>query len=183
MAIVRLRPVGGGLRVGTLAPVRVVVVKVSDQRHVVRVERGDGSIESVELDSRSFVRHDLAHFATEIELGLRGGVWGSVARGGSLSGSGLDGPDMSLAETVGGPMQTMMRTGAGVDEIEAVLTRVAPQVASHDLAERLWRRLRALAGHWAATPYGGEMVLEWPPELTSDGERRRGADGRARRSS
>jgi hypothetical protein len=147
---------------GTVASVKVVFVKLSDQRHTVRVERSDGSSESVELDSRSFLRHDLAHLAVELELGLFAGVWGSVARGGSLSGGGLDGADMPLAETLSGPMQTMMRTGANATEIHEVLARMAPGVVSPDLATRLHAHVRSLAGHWAATPYGGEMVLEWP---------------------
>ena len=144
---------------------KVVFVKLSDDRHCVRVERSDGTGESVELESRSFLRHDLAHFAVEVELTLSEGVWGSVARGGSLAGSGLDGADMTLAETVSGPMQTLMRTNASAAEIHDVLTRIAPQVASPRLAERLHARARSLAGHWAATPYGGEMELEWPDDF------------------
>lgn len=118
--------------------------------------------DSVELDSRSFLRHDLAHYAVESELRLSGGVWGSVARGGSLAGSGLDGDDMALAELISGPAQTMMRTEADAVEIEQVLSRVAPWLAMPELALRLHGRLRALTGHWAATPYGGQMILQWP---------------------
>jgi hypothetical protein len=148
---------------------KVAFVKLSDQRHVVRVERNDGTNESVELDSRSFLRHDLAHFAVELELDLTAGVWGSVAGGGSLSGSGLDGADMKLAETISAPMQTMMRTGADAGEIRAVLARVVPEMGSLELAQRLHARLRSLAGLWAATPYQGEMTLEWPePPDTAD---------------
>jgi hypothetical protein len=142
--------------------VKVAFTKLSDQRHAVRVERADGSSAVVELDSRSFLLHDLAHFAVELELGLSEGVWGSVARGGSLSGSDLDGADMVLAEMTSGPMQTMMRTNAAVAEIHQVLARVAPELSSMDLAERLHARFRSLTGHWAATPYGREMELEWP---------------------
>ncbi len=155
------------VRVGgsaTVDEVKVAFTKLSDERHTVRVERTDGSREVVEFDSRSFLRHDLAHFAVESELGLSGGVWGSVARGGSLSGSGLDGPDMALAESTSGPMQTLMRTSADAAAIHDVLARVAPAVASVDLAERLHERLRSLTGHWAGTPYGGEMELEWPED-------------------
>jgi hypothetical protein len=101
-------------------------------------------------------------------LGLRNGVWGSVAAGGSLSGDGLDGADMALAETVSGPMQTMMRTGADSAEIFDVLARVAPEVASIELATRLHARLRSLSGHWVSTPYGGEMELEWPEAHPDD---------------
>jgi hypothetical protein len=144
--------------------VKVVFTKLSDQRHAVRVERVDGTTEVVELDSRSFLRHDLAHFAVESELGLSEGVWGSVACGGSLSGAGLEGRDMTVAEAISGPMQTMMRTSASATEIHDVLARVAPATGSGDLAEQLHDRLRSLAGHWASTPYGGEMLLEWPDE-------------------
>lgn len=146
----------------------VAFVKLSDQRHLVRVRRADGTSESVELDSRSFLRHDLAHFAVERELELTGGVWGSVAAGGSLTGTGLDGADMWLAETLSGPMQTMMRTGADATGILEALACVAPDVASIDLATRLHDRLRSLAGHWASTPYRGEMTLEWPEAHRSD---------------
>ena len=74
---------------------------------------------------------------------------------------------MNLAETISGPMQTMMRTAADADQIHDVLARVAPDVGSLDLAERLHARLRSLVGLWAATPYGGEMTLEWPePPVT-----------------
>jgi hypothetical protein len=148
--------------------------KLSNTRHRVHIRRADGTSESVELDSRSFLRHDLAHLAVEMELDLAEGVWGSVARGGSLSGDGLDGRDMALAELVSGPMQTMMRTSAGPTEIHDVLQRVAPAACSVSLAERLHARLRALAGHWASTPYGGDMELEWlerPDEQGSDGRR------------
>src|SRR5690606_41043988 len=130
---------------GTGACVRVVFVKLSDRRHVVRVERVDGTSESVELDSRSFLRHDLAHLAVELELELSGGVWGSVACGGSLSGTGLDGADMSIAETVSGPMQTMMRTGADANEIESMRRRVAPEGAAPGVAGRPHAGLRARA--------------------------------------
>jgi hypothetical protein len=149
----------------TVIGVKVAFTKFSDHRHAVRVERIDGSSEVVELDSRSFLRHDLAHFAVEFELGLSDGVWGSIARGGSLSGSGLDGADVALAETISGPMQTMMRTSADAAEIHDVLARVAPERSSIALAERLHARIRSLAGYWAATPYGGEMELHWPDDV------------------
>lgn len=134
----------------------------TDHRHSVTVVRDDGSTDTVELDTKDFLRHDLAHLAVETELGLGGGVWGSVAAGGSLSdGDGLDGPDMALAERLAGPVQTLMRTEADVDEIEGVLVALAPDVADRDLAERIHERLRTLCGHWAGTPYGGSMIVEW----------------------
>lgn len=136
--------------------------KVSDAEHAVAVARGDGTREQVRLDSQSFLRHDLAHWAVELELGLDHRVWGSVAGGGSLRGEGLDGGDMVLSESVAGPAQTLMRTEAGPVEIAEVLRRMTSVPDISALAERLHERLRQLQGHWKATPYGGDMVLHWP---------------------
>ena len=69
---------------------------------------------------------------------------------------------MPLAETISGPMQTLMRTGGGVPEVLAALTAVAPSIATFDLAERIHDRLRTYRGYWKATPYGGEMVVKFP---------------------
>jgi hypothetical protein len=136
--------------------------KLSDDRHGVRVTRADGSSETVELDSKDFLRHDFAHLAFELEGGLQDGVWGSVARGGSLDGTGLDGADVATAERVSGPLQTLIRVGATPDELFDLIARQAPELASRDLAARVHERARALIGHWKATPYGDEMTLEWP---------------------
>ena len=143
--------------------------KISDRRHAVTVLRDDGSRESIELASKDFLLHDLAHLALELEAGLREGVWGSIARGGSLDGSGIDGADVSLAERAAGPLQTLIRTGASVDVIAEILMRQVPELASRQLAERIHERARRLVGHWKATGYGDEMIVEWPrPEGAHD---------------
>ncbi len=136
--------------------------KLADDRHTVSVERSDGSTDTVELSSKDFLRHDLAHFAVELELGLTDGVWGCVARGGTLDGSGLDGPDMSIAESLAGPVQTMLRTGPEPDQLLALLRRVVPDRATEEMAAALHERLRSLTGHWNATSFGRDMVLSWP---------------------
>jgi hypothetical protein len=58
----------------------IALGKISNQPHAVTVTRDDGSSQTIELDSRDFLRHDLAHLAFEMEAGLRDGAWGSVAR-------------------------------------------------------------------------------------------------------
>lgn len=146
----------------------IVFTKLSDLRHAVRVERDDGTHESVELETRSFLRHDLAHFAVEDALPIERGFWGSVARGASLTGDGVNGADAMLAETLAGPVQTLMRRDAGPEAYLAVLQRAAPERATSELAERIHERVRRLRGHWQATPYGGEMTLSWPAQGRSE---------------
>jgi hypothetical protein len=140
----------------------IAFTKISDQRHEVKVTRVGGSTERLELDTRSALRHDLAHFAVELEVPIRLGYWGSVAAGASLTGEGIAGPDARLAELLAGPCQTLMRIEAAPEAYFDVLVRVTPSAANADLARRIHERVRQLRGHWQATPYGGEMRLMWP---------------------
>lgn len=142
--------------------VRIVFTKVSNERHAVTITRTDGTSESVEVETREFLRHDLAHFAIELELPIRQGYWGCVASGASLAGEGVGGSDARLAESLAGPMQTLFRIDAGPDAYFELLGRFSPASDSQDLAARVYERIRQLRGHWKATPYGGQMELVWP---------------------
>lgn len=140
--------------------------KISDEEHGVRIRRDDGSEEASVLNSRSFLRHDMAHLAVETELPIALGYWGSVARGASLSGLEIRGPDIVLAESLAGPVQTLMRVEADEDKFYRTLNYIIPRLATRDLACRIRERGRRLQGHWRGTPYGEEMLLTWNDGLT-----------------
>ncbi len=156
----------------------IVFSKVSDQQHAVTVRRADGSEESEVFNSRSFLRHDLAHLAVEIEIPLPSGYWGLVAAGAPLASSDSDagefqGGDMATAEALAGPVQTLMRIKADTEQFRNALARVNPDWDTDDLATRIRERGRRLQGHWQATPYGGEMVLQWYLDDEDQSRRRR----------
>lgn len=136
--------------------------------------RADGSVESVVLETRSYLRHDLAHLAVELELGLDDGFFGSVAAGAPLvvgrDGAGRDasGPapaasaSAMVAEQLAARLQTAWKHDLGPDALHDVLEAVAPELISAETSARVWRRMRALQGNWAATRHGTSMVVEWP---------------------
>lgn len=149
----------------------ITFTKISDREHQTQVSRSDGSTETVRLSSRSFVRHDFAHLAIEMEIPLRHGFWGSVARGAPLSGKNETGqeiadPELALAEQLAGPVQTLIRMEAPVDQYLHILNTTTPDLAQMDLAQRIHERCRRLMGHWRATPYRADMVIEWPEEMS-----------------
>ena len=141
---------------------QVYFTKISDLSHRVAISRADGTTESIELESRSFLRHDLAHFCVEVEVPIRMGYWGCIASGASLDGSGVAGRDAMIAETLAGPVQTLMRTEAGPDAYFGILRNVAPDGDGRDLADRVHERVRRITGHWKGTPRGSRMELVWP---------------------
>ena len=69
-----------------------------------------------------------------------------------------------LAEALSGPVQTLMRIEADIDKYEEVLARVLPELASEDLARRIWDKARRLLGHWKVTHFGGKMAIQWPEQ-------------------
>jgi hypothetical protein len=142
--------------------VRIAFTKISDERHAVTITRTDGTAERLEVETREFLRHDLAHYAIEFERPIRKGFWGSIASGASLIGDGIIGSDAQLAESLAGPIQTLIRIDAGQDAYLELLKRFAATSDAQDLAARVHERVRQLRGHWKATPFGGEMELEWP---------------------
>ncbi|MEZ6186016.1 MAG: hypothetical protein R3F62_13525 [Planctomycetota bacterium] len=134
--------------------------KRSPTTHALRVRRADGSEEARELDTRSFLRHDLVHLAVELEVPYHAGYWGSVAAGGSLSGGAFSG-ELAEAERLVGPLQTLAREGAPVARYAAVLARVLGERGTPELAARIHARLRSLLGHWRGTLCGEAMQVEW----------------------
>jgi hypothetical protein len=141
---------------------RIVFTKISDERHAVTVTRANGTSERIEVDTREYLRHDLAHFAIEAELPIRKGFWGCVASGATLLGVGVGGSDARRAEGLAGPIQTLFRIDAGLDAYTKLLKDATAESGKQDLAARVHERIRRLRGHWKATPYGGEMELVWP---------------------
>jgi hypothetical protein len=144
--------------------VRIVFTKISDDRHSVAVTRADGTIDTIEVPTREYLRHDLSHFAIESELPIRKGFWGCVAAGASLRGEGVGGSDAAYAEGLAGPLQTLFRTDAGLDAYTQLLRTAAADRGSPDLAARVHECIRRLRGRWKATPYGGQMELIWPED-------------------
>ena len=140
----------------------ITVTKLSDSEHRITVQRADGSQESKTLNSRSFLFHDIAHLAVEKVLPIRAGFWGSVAQGARLDSSDCDGADVSLAESLAGPIQVLIKRDAAITAYQQVLARVLPEHQGlPELAAQIHEEARKLKGQWRATPYGDSMTLHW----------------------
>ena len=141
---------------------KIRFAKLSDEEHRVEVIRRDGSVESATLNTRSFLRHDFAHFATESCVRLESGYWGMVAAGASLAGDEIRGPQAQLAEALAAPVQTLMRVDADLDRYQQTLAYVLPDRDCTELAQQVKDCAKKLEGHWRATPYGDSMEIDWP---------------------
>jgi len=157
--------------------VRILLKKLSDERHVLQITRADGRSEQVDCETRSYLYHDLLHYAVEAEAHLDGGFWGNLARGKTLAqmndrtGKAMqaEGPEMMAIEQVVGALSGIAKGGsagaifAAVHDSATSAGVAFPQWLTLELASAVQERMRRLLGHWKATPYGESMALPWPP--------------------
>lgn len=134
--------------------------------HELSVRRNNGSVDSVLLETRSYLVHDLAHLAVEAEAGLARGVWGTVAAGVRLDAlrRELDDPgadELWAAERLAALLQS--HWGGRLDEGRYLeLVRGMGGRVDDGFPARAMARMRALWGHWRSTRHGTAMEVTWP---------------------
>jgi hypothetical protein len=160
--------------------------KVSDDTHRLEIVRADGRREALTCETRSLLTHDLLHYAVEAEAGLESGFWGLLAKGKTLgdmndrTGRSMsrEAPALLAIEQLVGALTSVTKGRASADIVAAITTYMESQRPDGDAPRHLppgmppWltvafvdavrERMRALHGHWKATPYGGTMELAWP---------------------
>jgi len=155
---------------------RILFHKLNDDRHALELVREDGQRERVECETRSYLEHDLLHYAAEAEAGLDGGFWGSLARGTTLaamndrSSPAYPTEEGMVIEQVVGVLSGLLKGRpppelvAGFQRYADALGHTPPPWLTIPCVEAVQARMRRLLGHWRATPFGHTMELRWPPE-------------------
>jgi hypothetical protein len=156
--------------------VRILFEKISAERHRLVIERAPGTREAVECETRSYLVHDLLHYAVESEAKLRTGFWGNLAAGKTLAnmndrtGAAMKdaAPDMGAIEQIVGALHGSTKEipagelVAGLRRFAASVGATMPDWLTEPFVVAVQERMRRLQGHWRATPFGGVMELPWP---------------------
>jgi hypothetical protein len=149
---------------------KIAFTRLDPQRHRVSIVRPDGSAESRDLETRSFLLHDLIHYAVESEAGVRTGFYGALAAGaGFAPAEGLDGERLVIEQIVGAFTGAQKETPppapesfvASVSAFIAAAGGSPPSWLTTNYVAAVRRRLREVEGQWRATPFGDTMRLEF----------------------
>ncbi len=151
----------------------VRLTKLSDQEHRFDYLAPGGARESLTLVTRSFLIHDLLHFAVESEAGLKDSFYGRLARAGGYlrlaEATAEDPGEVGLTEMVVGGFTALAKgqttpegATAAVIQWMGALDREPPPWLTDAFAHAVAERLRRLMGEWKATPFGGVMELRFP---------------------
>ena len=148
------------------------LTRISPTHHRFAYERVDGTGETLELETRTFLVHDLLHFAVESEAGLRGSFYGLLDRIGGYAELSLDngavGGEAQITEMIVGPMgaaassdikaaDLVERVSGFLLDSQLMVPRWFTPVFVEVVRERMWR----LEGEWKATPFGATMELRF----------------------
>jgi hypothetical protein len=156
---------------------RILLTRLTNERHVLEIVRDDGSRDRAELETKSLWLHDFLHLAVEAEAGLQDGFWGSLAAGKTFAemndrtGEGMKdySGSMLVIEMLVGALSGALK-GVPLDALVANIRDYFVSIAragdfptwlTADFVDRVQERVRKLVGHWNATPFGEAMELEW----------------------
>jgi hypothetical protein len=161
---------------------RIRFTRISDQRHELALLRDGVVRERVECETRSYLTHDLLHYAVEAEAGLAGGFWGNLAAGrtlaqmndrtGGMGAGAADAEEMGTIEQVVGALTGAVKGRSAADMVSGMQRFAAsagttmPGWLTEAFVVAVQERMRRLLGHWRATPVGHAMELDWdaPPQ-------------------
>ena len=177
---------------------RILLTKLSNERHALEVVRDGGARERVELVTREFLFHDLLHHAVESAMGTQQGFWGALASGKTMADLN-DRSGASMKEFMGatayieqavGMMTGAIKSGAGAEEVVSTLGgyhealgQEMPACCTEKFVTDVRERMRRMQGHWKATPYGKTMEIAWPDATSAATGRHGGAARDAETSS
>jgi hypothetical protein len=147
--------------------VRIAFRKVSDERHVLEIHRAD-QIETVACETRSYLVHDLLHYAVEAEVNTSVGIWGRLAAGRTLAelndrneiAMTMEG-ELGMIERVVGILTAAVKGGPAA-VVPASSQADMPSWVDEAFVVAVQERMRHLLGCWRATPFGSTMELAWP---------------------
>ena len=144
----------------------------SPTHHRLEIVRADGTSESAELEPRSFLFHDLLHFAVESEARLAHSFFGSLAAGQSYAAlAATDAPltgELLTTERIVGPMTSFVQGKMDVTALRAGFANMyeglgepLPRFVTDTFIAAVADHTRALMGQWKATPFGHAMELKF----------------------
>lgn len=149
------------------------LTKVSPTHHRFQYSRNDGTGESIELETKTFLFHDLLHFAVEIEAGLHDSFYGLLAKSKNytslskpLDSQSFSSDEIGVTERVVGGLTGFLKSGTEPDHFISIMQSMfdatdepLPNWLTPEFVSQVQERMRKLLGEWNGTPFGETMRL------------------------
>ncbi len=128
------------------------------------LSRKDHSKEILSLDTKTFLLHDICHFAVEKHLKYQNGFWGMLSKGHTFDQLfGKDNPqteELRFIEKIVGPIQSIYSGHIPKQNFAEFINHLdfdIPQnVLNHSLVE-----IEEIMNSWKSMPVGQKLILNW----------------------
>ena len=146
--------------------------KRTPDRHVFEIVRDDGSVSAIELDTRTFLRHDLMHYVLERRAGLASSLYGTLGSGAEpaklrMQPGAVSAPDeLHATEILVGMLQGAVAKDADAAafvplarEYLELQGRPMPAFLTPDFVRGVLADYRRLYAQWQSLRVGGVLEL------------------------
>lgn len=156
---------------------KITLKRISPTHHELAYFCPDHRGESVRLETKSLLFHDLLHFAAESVAGLNDGFWGQLAAGKSLEALKIETPmdshfvphsNLEKMELIVGALTGLWKNPSSRGSLQEKLVYMfgaygldVPTFITADYEERVFEHLNRLYGRWNALSFGESLTLEW----------------------
>lgn len=151
----------------------IKMTKDSHAQHSLEFIRNDGTKTRAELESRSVLRHDLAHYAVESVAKLKDSFWGMLDAGRDIQSFTKDSMatvslEARITEMMAVQIQDSLKTLFDADRltqsiknaIESMSYEVPPYVTATCITE-MHQLFRLLFTKWSNLKTGETLILDW----------------------
>ncbi len=155
--------------------------KISPTHHRFEYIRTDGTGETIELETKSFLFHDFLHYSVETEANLKRSFYGLLGEGQTyavLSGKGamkqgMGNEEIRMTEIIIGPLTSVIKENLppetfllGMKNILDASELFIPSWLTEDTTLRIQEKFRKTMGAWRGTPFGSTLELAFPEEAS-----------------
>lgn len=153
---------------------RLSLTRNSPTHHKLQFVRPDGTGETLELETKTFLFHDLLHFAIETEAKLQNSFYGMLARGELYATLKKENDPMNTPQTgeigvterIVGGLTGYLKKGPDDDEFMDMMENLCnatgehvPEYFTKQFLKQIKERMRKLQGEWSSTKFGEIMEL------------------------
>jgi hypothetical protein len=150
------------------------LTRISPTHHRFAYTRPDGSGEELEFETKSFLFHDLLHFAVETEAGLKNSFYGKLLKG-ELYAKLMEEPprledtqEIAHTERIVGGLTSVIKQGKDASAFISTMQNLfsaygeeLPGYLTETFIQNVQERMRRLQGEWQALPFGETMEIRF----------------------
>lgn len=143
---------------------KIEIKKVTNYQCEYTITRNDKSVEQITLDTKTYLVHDICHYAVEKNLGYSKGFWGMLSQGYTFSELfGKNNPqteELRFIEQVVGPVQSVYSGHIPQQDFEQYIGHLNFTM-TENILESCLVDIRAIIEKWEQLAADQQLILEF----------------------